>query len=446
MSLRNRIALAGGAVVLGALLVASLVLYPLIGARLHDQLDSSLARTVTDTPKILDRVKEKTATERAGPQNLTGLVSVGSTTLQFVLAPVVPGPTASFTPVTERDARVARLQEQAYFQNATFHGTAYRVYTAALPQANGSLVRIALPLSEAGTTLNRLRIMLITLTLAGGLAAAAVTRLAARRVLRPVAILTDTIEHVATTRELTSRVPARGGDEIARLAGSFNAMMSELSSSVSAQERLIADASHELRTPLTGLITDLDLLAEESTDPFTRELVTSAKDQAHRLHALVEGLLDLSRYGDASILCQDVRLDLLAAHALRRTAADHPQLRFSSATEPTFARADPDAVERAISNLLDNAAKWSPPGGTVHLTVAHGAVTIADEGPGIEPEDLPRIFDRFYRSPRARSQPGSGLGLAIVRQIAEAHGGSVTVEQSTQGTTMKLTLPKYDHD
>jgi two-component system sensor histidine kinase MprB len=443
MSLRNRIGLAGGLVVFGALTIAALIIYPVVGSRLYEQLDASLAKTVTDAPNILDQSKRKAAEQGTTRAGVTGLISVGSTTLQFIPRPVHPGPTDSFTPLTKRDSAVATLHEQPYFQNVTFHGVGYRLYTAPVPQTDGSLVRIARPRSDATATLSRLRILLVLLTLGGALLAAAVARLSAGRVLRPVQRLTDTIEHVTATQQLTARIPAPGNDEIGRLARSFNAMMTELEASLTAQQRLVADASHELRTPLTSLTTDLDLLSDgrRLADPAAPELVQTARQQARRLTTLVNDLLELARHTDRHPHTEDVRLDLLALQATQRAARHTPTLHFQTNLTETMVHADPDAIERAISNLLDNAAKFSPPHGEVHVHVANGTVTVTDEGPGIPESEIPHVFDRFYRSATARSHPGSGLGLAIVRQIAHSHGGTAAVIRTPQGAKLTLTLP-----
>jgi two-component system sensor histidine kinase MprB len=442
VNLRNRIALAGGSVVLGALLLASLILYSAVNSNLHDQLEVSLIRSAADAPKILDQAKQKTS-QGSAPAGLTGLMTVGNSVLQFVPAPVAEGATDGFIPVTRRDVDVALQRQQPYFQDAVYQGTAYRVYSTSVPADAGSLVRVARPLSDATGTLHRLQVLLVVLVLGGGLLAAVITRLAAGRVLRPVRELTEVIEHVTATQELTARIDAPGRDEISRLARSFTVMMAALNQSVLAQQRLVADASHELRTPLTSLTTDLDLLAEGRglADPIAPELVAAARAQAERLKVLVNSLLDLARYAAAAEAhTEDLRLDLLAVQESERAARCAPGLRFETEVEEVLVHGDPDAIERAIANLLDNAVKWSPPGGRIRIHVAAGQITVSDEGPGIPEADIPYIFDRFYRSTAGRSQPGSGLGLAIVRQIAETHGGTITVQPQQHGACLRLSL------
>src|SRR5262249_54461607 len=178
-----------------------------------------------------------------------------------------------------------------------------------------------------------------------------------------------------------------------------------------------------------------------TADPQAPALVHAAREQAGELTVLVNDLVELSRYGQVELHTEDTRLDLLAAQAVRRAAARTTAGRFETRLTPTQVRADPDAVERAIGNLLDNAVKWSPPDGRILVAVAAGEVTVTDGGPGIPAEDLPHIFDRFYRSPTARALPGSGLGLAIVRQIAENHGGRVTAEPQPRRVSLAPALP-----
>jgi two-component system sensor histidine kinase MprB len=291
--------------------------------------------------------------------------------------------------------------------------------------------------------LQQLAVLLIALTVAGGLVAALGALLAARRVLRPVRKLTDAVEHVTATQDLTARIDVTGRDEIGRLGRSFTSMMSTLDDSVRAQRQLVADASHELRTPLTSLTTNLELLADGDgvRDPQAPMLVREAITQAGELRSLVNNLVDLARYGEDTARTEDTRLDLVAGTVIGRTAPRAAALRFESALSPCMVHVDPDAIERAIGNLVDNAVKWSPPGGQVLVTVAGGEFSVTDEGPGIAWEDLPFVFDRFYRSARARSMPGSGLGLAIVRQVVETHGGKVAARPLHRGVRMSFTLP-----
>jgi two-component system sensor histidine kinase MprB len=443
VNLRTRIGLAGGAVVLGALTVVSAVLYPAVASKVRAQTDASLVNGAAAAPDTIIQIKQKLAFSK-GTEFPVEPLNLGSTLLQIIADPAAPNAGGSLAPVDKRDLAVAEGSEPAYFRNLSYRGGQYRVYTAlAPPGKEGTLIRVARPASDEAATLNRLWLLLVGLTVGGSLGATGAARLAAGRVLEPVRRLTDAVEHVTATQDLTARVPVGGRDEIGRLARSFATMMGALEESVTAQRRLVADASHELRTPLTSLTTNLELLDERggTTDPQAPFLVHEARDQAHELTVLVNDLVDLSRYGEGETHTEDARLDLLAERVVNRAAARAPAVRFEATLTESQVHADPDAVERAIGNLVDNAIKWSPPGGRVRVVVAAGEVAVSDEGPGIPVEDLPFVFDRFYRSPTARALPGSGLGLAIVRQIAETHGGRIAAEPLPSGVCLRLSLP-----
>jgi two-component system sensor histidine kinase MprB len=441
VNLRTRIGLAGGAVVFGTLTVVSAVLYPAVASKAREQIDASLINAAAAAPDTMVQIKQKAAL--SGTEFPTEPLDLGSTLLQIIPELAAPDAGVPLAPVDKRDIGVAAGVERAYFRNLPYRGRQYRVYTAVMTPGRGPLIRVARPLADEAATLNRLWLLLIGLTVAGSLGAAGAARLAAGRVLQPVRQLTDAVEHVTATRELTARVATGGRDEIGRLARSFATMMGALEESVAAQRRLVADASHELRTPLTSLTTNLELLDERggTADPQAPALVHEARDQAHELTVLVNDLVDLSRYGEGETHIEDARLDLLAERVVNRAAARAPSVRFEASLAESPVQADPDAVERAIGNLVDNAIKWSPPGGQVRVVVAAGEVAVSDEGPGIPAADLPFVFDRFYRSPTARALPGSGLGLAIVRQIAETHGGRITAEPLPHGLCMRLSLP-----
>jgi signal transduction histidine kinase len=442
MTLRTRVGLAGGAVVLLALAVASLVIYPTVQANMHRQIDDSLVQTVGQSETIARQLKQKIA-DSGYTAPIDSPVDLGSTLVQFLSAPVFPGSNKAFIDVTDRDANVAEGTEPAYFQDTSYDSVDYRVYTAQMPKSPGTLIRVARPLGAEMAVLTTLAALLIVLTLLGGLVATLGARLAARRVLRPVRVLTDAVEHVTATQDLTARIDLTGRDEIGRLSRSFATMMTALDASVHAQRQLVADASHELRTPLTSLTTNLELLADGDgvNDPEAPALVREAIDQAGELRSLVNNLVDLARYGKDTARTEDTRLDLVAETVIARATTRAAAPRFESALSPCMVHVDPDAIERAIGNLVDNAVKWSPPGGQVLITVADGEFSITDEGPGIPWEDLPFVFDRFYRSTQARSMPGSGLGLAIVRQVVETHGGKVAAEPLDRGVRMRFSLP-----
>jgi two-component system sensor histidine kinase MprB len=457
MSLRNRIAVAGGLVVFIALLLASLVLYPAADRDLHDQLDGQLVSAAADSPKLGAELKQKIIAS-GGALSPTGLFDVGGTLIQFLPAPVQPAK-AQLAAVSDRDIAVAHGTSPAYFNDVDYQGQTYRVYTSLYDGHNGIVVRVARPLSDTLASLRRLQLLLGALVVGGALAAAFTARLLAGRVLRPVGRLTEAVERVTATQDLGARLDPEltavaAQDEIGRLARSFAGMMDALDGSVGAQRRLVADTSHELRTPLTSLTTNLELLAEPGglTDPQAPDLVRSALEQSGELASLVNDLVDLARYGEPAAHIEEVRLDLVAQEVADRAARRTHRLRFAvrlpSEPERCLVHADAEALARALGNLVDNAAKWSPDGGAVAVTVELSEdlravrCTVTDEGPGIAEADLPLVFDRFYRATAARSKPGSGLGLSIVRKIAEAHGGTVAALPSDRGALLRLELPR----
>jgi two-component system, OmpR family, sensor histidine kinase MprB len=427
-------------VVFCALLLASMVLYPAMDTKLREQQDSELVAAAARTEGLA-------ASSGTGPRPSRGAESPGepvNTGILWLLTSSEGGKSDGAFPLSRRDAAVAAHRAPAYFQNAEYHGVSYRVYTAPRPGSDGKLARTAVPLSLIDATLDRLRVLLVLITVGGTALATLAACLAAGRVLRPVRRLTEAVEHVTATQDLSARIETRGKDEIARLARSFSSMMVAVEESVRMQRRLVADASHELRTPLTSLKTNLELLDEQGglTDPEAPKLVDDACGQAEELTSLVNDLVDLARYSSIETHSEDTRLDLLVEGVVARAATRASQPDFHTELEPCLVHADPDALARAVSNLVDNAAKWSPQGGRVFVRVdADGTVSVADQGPGIPVADLPRIFDRFYRSPASRSMPGSGLGLAIVRQVVETHGGTILAEPLEQGVRLRMSLP-----
>jgi two-component system sensor histidine kinase MprB len=433
VSLRARVAIAVGAVVFCALAVVGAVVYPVIGANLDAASDASLAQAVRTAPAITPQLKQSGAIEAVVPFGDARLV---------ILPAAAAGPASGFVGVTEHDVQVADGVAGPYFRDESYAGVDYRIYTAQFPGTPGVLVRAARPASDAASAQTALGWLLLALVPTSALAAAVIARLLAGRVLRPVGRLTETVERITDTGDLSAPIAAPGRDEVSRLGQAFAAMTASLEESVGAQRRLVADASHELRTPLTSLITNLELLAEQPSDPSAPALIGAALAEAGELRAALSDLVELARDGAAVFHSEDVRLDLVAERVAARAAGRVPGLRFELDLRPTMAFGDPDALERAIGNLVDNALKWSPPGGTVRVSAAGGAVEVSDEGPGVPEADLPYVFDRFYRSAKARALPGSGLGLAIVRRTAELHDGAVEAIPLRPGVKFRFSLPE----
>ena len=339
-----------------------------------------------------------------------------------------------FVPLAGLDGAVASGTYPPYFRDVRYRGVAMRLYTMRLSSSSDGLVRTARPLTEANATIARVRWLLLALTLGGALAAALLGRLAANAVLRPVRALAAAVREVSATRDLKQRIPVAGRDELASLAADFNTMMAALEESQRVQQQLIADASHELRTPLTAHRANIELLARPDLPAERRQRVLGAAVRGiEELSALVGDLIQAARNGRSVDTREPLALDELAAAAVERARHRAPELHFESRLEPHRIVGARARLERAIDNVLDNAIKWSPPGGTVDVELHAGTLTVRDHGPGIDETDLPHVFDRFYRSASARALPGSGLGLAIVKQAVEDHGGSVAAGNADGG-------------
>ena len=350
-------------------------------------------------------------------------------------------------PVDDRVLAVAAGRRAAFWSDAEVGGEHLRVFTFSYEP--GYAMQVARPLTEVDESLRRLGVLLL-LTASGGIALAAMLGLLiSRTALVPVTKLTETAERVSVTGDLSERIEVgEGSDELSRLAASFNMMLAALENSTRAQRQLVADASHELRTPLTSLRTNIEVLLanRELPDDERNRLLSDVIEQLEEMTTLISELIELARAEQQTAEPEDVRLDLLTADAIERVRRNRPGVAFTTNLERSVVRGVPATLERAIGNLLDNAAKWSPPGTEVEVEVRDGSVAVRDHGPGIAEEDLPYVFDRFYRARSARGQPGSGLGLAIVRQVAEAHRGEVRAERASGGgTRMVLRLDGAPH-
>ena len=342
-------------------------------------------------------------------------------------------------PVSGRVRDVAAGRSGAFLYDARVRGQHVRVFVTRAPA--GSALMLGRSLAEVDRTLRRLRLILALVALGGVGLAVVLGRIVARTAVAPVQRLTEASEHVAETRDLARRIAVEGDDELSRLARSFNAMLDSLErstraleASTSAQRQLVADASHELRTPVTTLRTNLEVLRSGELPAAERErLLEEIEGQIDELTVLMTDLIDLARGDERQPDAEEVRLDTLVGEAVDRARRHTPGVVFETDLAPSVVAAVPDRLDRAVSNLLDNAVKWSPDGGPVEVHVANAEVSVRDHGPGIAATDLPHVFDRFYRGGDARDRPGSGLGLAIVRQVAEAHGGSVAAEPAPGG-------------
>ena len=344
---------------------------------------------------------------------------------------------------------VARGDHHASVRTVAGAGTHWRI--AAVNRGNGFTLVIAESLDSQEDLLAKLGVVMLLFGLAGVIGAGLAGWAVARSGLRPVRRLTFSAEHIARTEDLRP-LPVEGDDEIARLASAFNQMLAALAASRDRQRQLVADAGHELRTPLTSLRTNLDLLAQadgadgaggvELPPGAKAELLGDVRAQIEELTTLIGDLVELARDEPLTHVVEAVDLPEVVDRAIGRVRRRAPGLTFDVGLDSWYVVGESAGLERAVTNLLDNAAKWSPPGGTVTVRLTDGTLTVDDQGPGIAPADRPHVFDRFYRSPESRGMTGSGLGLSIVRQVAERHSGSVTADISPDGgARLSLWLP-----
>lgn len=443
MTFRTRLILVGTVAVAIAIAAASAVTYVVVRGELRSQVDDGLRQRAGAINRL--RISESVSGEAfldipppllGGAAGYTQLVTADGRTIR------APAETVEL-PVTDRDRAAAAGTTSAFFADRTVQNIHIRVYT--LPLQSGYALQISRPLDEVDSALARIRGWLLVIAAAGVGLAALLGLLVARAIIAPVRRLTGLAEDVSATRDLTRRIDDSGTDELARLASTFNTMLEALDDSARAQRRLVSDASHELRTPLTSARTNIEVLARNERMPQAEreQILRDVNEQLTEMTVLVAELVELAR-GDHPVTAEaeDVRLDLVAADAVERTKRNYPGLTFDARLQESVAHGSAASIERAVSNLIDNAAKWSPPGEVIEVSVEGGEIVVRDHGPGIADEDLPFVFDRFYRAPAARSMPGSGLGLAIVRQVADAHGGTVEAERADGGgARLRLTLP-----
>jgi two-component system, OmpR family, sensor histidine kinase MprB len=450
MPLRRRLALVAAAAVAIAIVIASIVSYMFVRGQLRGQVDDALrAQAVRVEHGDLSALREGNIPglppSAGGPAQYAQLVSSDGTVaaqIGDVSLPVDAGTRAA-----------ASGASGGSVEDVHVSGSHLRMLTFPV---SGGAVQLARPLDGVDRVLSHLRLILVLLC-AGGIAlAAALGRLAARRVLAPLAEVAQTAQQIGETDDLSHRLRIHADDEVGQLARRFNAMLQHLEGSraalddsVRAQRQLVADASHELRTPITSLRTNIEVLlagGELSAEDRGR-LLADVVEQSEELSALVGDLIELARGDLPPGSAEDVRLDRIVAESVARARRNSTSIEFRTALEPVIVDGVPERLGRAVNNLLDNAARHSPSGGLVEVAVDADGVCVRDHGTGVDPEDLPHVFDRFFRGANTRGHQGSGLGLAIVRQVAEQHGGSVAACNAADGGAIfSLRLPTSSPD
>jgi two-component system, OmpR family, sensor histidine kinase MprB len=454
MSLRTRIAATAGIAVALVVVIAAIAIYLGVRAELRGEVDDSLRERAAAFGRLAEeRVRPLEPQGDAAPGRPPGEEARDGDG-RLPLPPPQPfgGPEGfaqlvlpsgravhfrgqdEALPVDSRAREIARTGSGENLDDTKVGDTHLRVLTQALPR--GGAIQAARPLDEVDRQLDRVLLVLLVVGAAGVALGAALAAVVARTALAPIGRFTRRTEELAGDPDPSHRIEPEGEDELGRLARSFNTTLDALERSVEAQRQLVADASHELRTPIATLRANIQTLEHAERLPASERdaLRGDIVDELDELTDLVADIVELARGAKPEELVDDVRLDeIVEGVAARARARTGNGVAIDVSTEPTVVRGEPERIHRAVSNLIDNALKWSPEGGTVEIDLTGGALMVRDQGPGFEESDLPHVFDRFYRAGNARALPGSGLGLAIVRQAAEAHGGEVEAANAPGG-------------
>jgi two-component system, OmpR family, sensor histidine kinase MprB len=437
MNLRRRLALMSALVVGATLVLASLACYAAMRSELRAQVDRPLrtqGALIAQRGAKLAGVLPAPSRRAGGPAEFSQVVGPDGDVRDRdggLSIAVAPG-----------DRSAALGDGHPFLSDRTADGMHLRVITVPIPGVGA--VQLGRSLETVDAVLGRLRIVLALLVVGGMAFAAVMARLFSRPVMRPISDLTLAAEHIEATGDLGRRIGARGADEVGRMAQRFDAMLDRVQGSQAAQRRLVADASHELRTPVTSLRTNMEVLlaGAELEEGERRALLRDMVGQSEELSALVGDLIELARGDAADPPVEDVALEGVVAEAIERARRHAAHVRFRTDVEPCLIQGVPDRLGRAVNNLLDNAAQHTAPGGTVEVALRDGVLEVRDHGPGVAADELPLLFDRFFRGTHARARHGSGLGLAIVRQVTESHGGTVSAANAPDGgLVVSLALP-----
>ncbi|ATL72362.1 HAMP domain-containing sensor histidine kinase [Nocardia terpenica] len=444
VSLRWRVTLLAASVVLVAVALTSIAAYAMVARSLYAAVDKQLQSQAS--------VMISNNFDSYGYLTILQAASLYSNDIGIAL--IYPGadgqfipPQPTYPPIGSSEIAVARGQS-----NFSLRTVNNQRVLAAHTRIGNTLV-LSRPLRPTQQTLTRLAWLLFVVGGCGVVVAAGAGTAVGRTGLRPVARLTAATERVARTDDLTP-IPVTGDDELARLTDSFNAMLRALAESRERQRRLVTDAGHELRTPLTSLRTNMELLIASSRpgapaipEQDMAELRSDVMAQIQELSTLVGDLVDLAREDAPETVYEQVDLGEVTEHALERARRRRTNIEFVAELRPWFVYGHEAGLERAILNVLDNAAKWSPVGAQVRVSMREtgpGLLEFAvdDAGPGIPPPERELVFERFYRTTSSRSMPGSGLGLAIVKQVVTKHGGTISIDTSERGGALiRIVLP-----
>ena len=434
--LQDRLAVLVAAAVASAVALTGVAAWFLTNITVYNQLDSELVDVAAVTANWV-------AVDIEGMGGLdTNALKAANVTVMLVRADgrptTLPGETVSLVPGVEELSVARRQQGSSARTGVASNGEQYRIVAVPLQSSteNFALV-LGRPLQATNNIMGTLGWSLMLFGVLGAGVSSAIGCVIARASIRPVLRLTEAVARVTDTNDLTP-IAVDGSGELSDLGRSFNTMLDTLASSRERQKRLIADAGHELRTPLTSLRTNVELLVADERSQMLPEgarsdILRDIAAQLGEFTTLVGDLVHLSREDVVEAHPEPIDLRDVINSAVARAKRRGPSLTFDVEVNPLFLVGEPDSLERAITNLLDNAVKFSPQGGTIHVLLEGDRLRISDQGPGIPEQDLPHVFDRFWRSPSARNAPGSGLGLSIVAQTIKAHGGWVKAGHSAEG-------------
>ena len=443
VSLRWRVMLLAMSMVLMAVVLMGVAVYAVVSRALYDDLDSQLYKRA--------QLLVESGSLEMDPGKAIEATAYSDMNARLVIPGRAGYQTSDNIPIGEPEKAVI-AGNLGISLRTVGHQRVFAVHFS-----DGSSLILSKSLGPTGDLLKKLGTVLFWVGGIGVAIAAIAGGMVATAGLRPVARLTQAAERVARTDDLRP-IPVVGHDELARLTEAFNMMLRALAESRDRQARLVTDAGHELRTPLTSLRTNVELLmasmrpgAPRIPEDEMADLQADVMGQIEELSTLVGDLVDLTREDAGRVVHEVVDISDVIDRSLERVRRRRNDIEFDVTVTPWQVYGDTAGLGRAVLNLLDNAAKWSPPGGRVGVVLRqidanHAALVVSDNGPGIPAHERDLVFERFYRSTAARAMPGSGLGLAIVKQVVAKHGGTLLVTDTVDGgdppgTSMHMVLP-----
>ena len=434
MNIRTRFALITSTIVLAIAVAVGLGAYGIASTQLHDQIDKSLQSRAVRLAELLDAPSFRPG-EMFGREVRDEILG---TELDAITQIDIPGTGPigrqgnPVIPSTSADVALSTAGTGFRYSSLTANSVNYRILTIATP--DGTLVRVGKDTAIVDKSLGAMRTWFPVLALLSAFIAAVIGWLFASRVSRPIETLANTADSIARTQDLDRHIEVSGKDEVAKLATSFNTMLEALRGSLTRQRQLVQDASHELRTPLTSLRANTELLERATLSEADKaSILSDMRAEVDELSALSAELSALATDQRSTEELSTTDLAEIAEDIATRASRRTTSVVTVHTTNDTVVSARPQQLERAISNMVDNAVKFSDANSDIEIHVGARRIEVRDHGPGISDADKAHVFDRFYRAASTRSMPGSGLGLAIVAQFAHDHGATVYVLDNPGG-------------